>query len=80
MTTWDLRLYEYSDKFQTYYEVREVFFNDKGEPWGHCNARVLGESKEALIKYLELVREAIDKPILRDADLVQYNANYPDLH
>ena len=80
MTTWNLRLYEYTDKFQTYYEVREVFYNDKGEPWGHSKARVLGESKEAIAKYIDLIKEAINKPILRDTDMVQYNANYPDLH
>jgi tetrahydromethanopterin S-methyltransferase subunit H len=71
---------EVSDGFDTYYEVREVFYNSNNEPWGHGKVSVTAESLEALDKYIDWVKEALSKPLLKDADLVNRNANDPEIH
>ncbi len=78
MTTWSLRVLEVPDGANSYYEVREVFYNRNGEPFGHTKVSLVAESKEALSKYLEWVVEATEKPVFRETDLVPYRADYSE--
>ena len=78
--TWNLRVLEVPDGASSYYEIREVFYNEHGKPWGHSRATMMGESKEALRTYMAKVLEAIDKPTFLDCDLVERNANDPEVH
>lgn len=80
MTTWNLRVLEVPDGANSYYEIREVFYNDKGEPFGHSRATMRCESQEALRTYLTWAIEALDKPTFQTVDLVANNADYPDFH
>ncbi len=78
--TWHLRVLEIPDGASCYYEIREVYYNEHGKPWGHSKATMQGESKEALRNYLTWALEAIDKPAFQDCDLVERNANDPEVH
>jgi hypothetical protein len=78
MTTWNLRVLEIPHGASSYYEVREVYYNNKGEPFGHSRATLQAESKEALHKYLAWAIEATEKPTFRETDLVPYRADYTE--
>lgn len=75
--TWNLRVLEVPDGASYYYEVREVFYNEHGKPWGHSRATMQAESKDALRTYLTLALESLDKAIFKDCDLVERDANDP---
>jgi hypothetical protein len=51
-------------------EMREVYYNEKDEPCGHCTASVLGEDINEMQEQLDRMLEASAKPILRDEDFV----------
>lgn len=78
--TWNLRVLEIPDGASCYYEIREVYYNEHGKPWGHSRASMQGETKEALRNYLMWALEAMDKPAFQDCDLVERNANDPEVH
>ena len=77
---WNLRVLEIPDGASCYYEVREVFYNEHGKPWGHSRASMSAESKEALRTYLMWALESLDKPVFQDCDLVERDANNPKVH
>ena len=64
--TWNLRLVRMFDEFEQekYIEIREVYYDEEGEPYGHCEAAMCGENVEDLKTYVEWSLEAFKKPIL----------------
>jgi hypothetical protein len=50
-----------------WYEVQEVYYNDKGEPCGYCNSYVGGETLEELEVQIERHRKALALPTLDSA-------------
>lgn len=78
--TWNLRMLEVPDGASSYYEIREVFYNEHGKPWGHSRATMAAESKDGLRRYLTLALEALDKQPFQDCDLVERNANDSQIH
>lgn len=64
--TWNLRLVKmkYDDPNYDHLQIREVYYDDHGEPTGHCEAALWGETKEALAQYLKWAQEALEKPVL----------------
>jgi len=49
-------------------EIREVYYDRQGEPYGHCSAEVFGNEIEELDRVLTNMRQAFDQPILTKAD------------
>lgn len=47
-----------------YYEVSEVYYNDKNEPCGYCQATVGGATLEELKQVYERMTEAMANPVL----------------
>jgi len=65
--TWNLRLVQMSNDEcldEIYLEIREVFYDNLGEPLGHTIATVSGENIEEVRQYLTWALEALDKPVL----------------
>ena len=65
--TWNLRLVEMVGgecQDEQYIEIREVFYDNLGEPLGHTRATSGGESIEDIRRYLTWSLEALDKPVL----------------
>ena len=64
--TWNLRAVKMFDEFEQekYIEIREVYYDDDGEPMGHCEAAMCGESLDDLQTYVEWALEALKKPVL----------------
>ena len=59
--------HEGKELIEHYYEVSEVYYNDKDEPCGYCRATIGGETFAEAKEVYDRLAEAFDKPIL-DAD------------
>ena len=65
--TWNLRLVEMVGgecQDEQYIEIREVYYDQLGNPMGHCQATSSGENIEEIRQYLTWSLEALDKPVL----------------
>jgi hypothetical protein len=65
--TWNLRLVNLSTPYEDYYEIREVFYDLMGKPIGHTKAGIGGEDRAEIDQYMEMVRVALEKPIINFA-------------
>jgi len=52
------------------FEIREVYFDREGNPYGHCAAEVFGGDLEEMDKVLERMKAALDQPILLKSDFI----------
>jgi hypothetical protein len=59
--------HEGKELIEHYYEISEVYYNDKDEPCGYCRATIGGETFAEAKEVYDRLAEAFDKPIL-DAD------------
>jgi hypothetical protein len=59
-----------SDDDETSLEIREVYFDQEGNPYGHCGAEVFGNDIQELDRVIERMRSAFDKPILTKDDFI----------
>lgn len=66
--TWNLRLVNMCSPYEDYFEIREVFYDTMGKPVGHSNASIGGEDRLEVDRYIQLAKEALDKPILKFSD------------
>lgn len=70
---WNLRVVQIeanSDTFseETYFEIREVMYDDEVKPFGHRSAVLIADTPEELPKLMEKLKLAIEKPILTKED------------
>jgi len=49
---------------EPFFEICEVFYNDKGQPCGYTSANVGGETPEELLAVYERMAEALEHPVL----------------
>jgi len=61
---WNLRIVQTTDTDGTWYEMREVYYDSEGVPFGHSNATVLSEDIDDMKQYITHMKEAFDHPIL----------------
>ncbi len=61
---WNLRIVQTTDTDGTWYEIREVYYDDDGVPFGHSNATVLSEEIEDMKWYIEQMKKAFSEPVL----------------
>jgi len=61
--TWNLRLVNMGGD-EPWVELREVFYDHKGNLLGHTTATISGENIDEVKTYLAWAVEALDKPIL----------------
>ena len=57
-----------STPYEDYFEIREVYYDNMGKPVGHSNAAIGGEDRLEVDRYIEMAKEALDKPILKFAN------------
>jgi cell division septum initiation protein DivIVA len=62
-----------SSPYEDYFEIREVYYDTMGKPIGHGNAAIAGEDRLEVDRYIELAKQALDKPILKFADTERSN-------
>lgn len=53
-----------------WHEVREVFYNEKGEPVGHSGTTVMGDDVNEILRCLKMMTLASDRPVLKREDFV----------
>ena len=66
--TWNLRLVNLSNAYEDYFEICEVFYDTMGKPMGYSSAAIGGEDRLEVDRYIEMCKEALDKPILKFAE------------
>ena len=65
---WNYRVVDVSDGVEEpIYEIREVFYNSKGLPYGHGEASIVGENLEEMKDVLYKFAEAFNKDTLNSA-------------
>ena len=50
------------------FEIREVYYNDKQMPTGHCETTVMSETIEGLAQTLDRMKEALKHHVLKPED------------
>jgi hypothetical protein len=69
---WNLRLVEMEDPEypdeEPYMEIREVFYDQLGKPFGHTTATMGGESIEDIRQYLQWALACLEKPVIYFGD------------
>ena len=69
-------LHDGVEMVEHYYEVSEVYYNDKEEPCGYCKATVGGETFAEAKEVYERMAEAFNNPVL-DAE-TDFNHKFDD--
>lgn len=64
MTTWNHRIVKTDDEFGPYFELVEVFYDNKGRPYGYTNATIGGEDLESIETQLLMFHLALKKDVL----------------
>jgi len=49
---------------EPYFEISEVFYNDKGQPCGYTSTSIGGETPEEMREVYERMAEAFEHPVL----------------
>lgn len=67
---WNHRVVDMTDENggDPLFEIREVYYNDKGLPTGHGEPSVMSESMEGLNWVLDQMKAALDQPVLKPKD------------
>ena len=61
---WNLRIVQTTDTEGTWYEIREVYYDMEGIPFGHSNATAFSEDIDDMKEYVEHMKDAFTLPIL----------------
>ena len=69
--SWNYRVVRFKDEEnqETYYELKEVFYNRDGSLMGYSDATVSGESFDDVIKVLAMMKEDAHKAVIDEAEL-----------
>lgn len=75
MTTWNYRIIhlDLASPTETWLEIREVYYDETGTTtgWTEKAAGVGGNDAAEIAGVLELMRDALDKSVLKESDLDQ---------
>ena len=68
--SWNYRVVRFKDEEnqETYYELKEVFYNRDGSLMGYSDATVSGESFDDVIKVLAMMKEDAHKAVIDEAE------------
>lgn len=82
MFYWNYRVVNVQDdpEEDPFYEICEVFYDDKDEPagWARCNA--MGEDMQTLAECLKMMAKALNHPTLEPEDFIGKYYDSEDLH
>lgn len=66
---WNYRIVKWvDDDGEDVFEIREVYYDEKGNPYGHCTAAVFGATMEELGDSMNYLQLAFVKPVLNEND------------
>jgi hypothetical protein len=61
---WNHRVVKTDTNGEVFYEIQEVYYNDKDEPCGYCDPCVGGDDIEEIRTQIQRFTECLSKPIL----------------
>ena len=64
--TWNHRVFNVKEENggEDCFEVREAYYNDKGEVIGSCEMRVIGDTVEELAWIAQQITRSLSEPVL----------------
>lgn len=67
---WNYRVVRFKgeNEEETYYELKEVFYNRDGSLMGYSDATVSGESFADIIKVLDMMKEDAHKSVIDESE------------
>lgn len=73
--SWNYRVIRFKGEQDedTYYELKEVFYNRDGSLMGYADASVSGESYDEIIRVLELMKKDATKVVLDESEFFKGN-------
>lgn len=73
--SWNYRVVRFKGEQDedTYYELKEVFYNRDGSLMGYADASVGGESYDEIIRVLELMKKDATKVVLDESEFFKGN-------
>lgn len=67
--TWNYRVIHSLDVGDSdVYAIQEVYYGKNGKPTAYCDASVLGDTVEGVGMVLDMMKAALDKPVLEESD------------
>jgi hypothetical protein len=78
--TWNHRVFEVKHPHETYFEFREVYYDEQGNVIGYTQEGTspMGEDMDALRRDMGRMLLALDKPVLKDEDFPQFKDVYEE--
>lgn len=75
--SWNYRVVKFTGEQDedTYYELKEVFYNRDGSLMGYADASVSGESFDDIIKVLDLMKKDATKAVIDEAEFFKERVN-----
>jgi hypothetical protein len=75
--SWNYRVVRFKGEIgeDTYYEIKEVFYNRDGSLMGYADATVGGESFGDIIKVLDMMRKDAHKSVIDEAEFFKGSNN-----
>lgn len=72
---WNYRVVRFKgeNEEETYYELKEVFYNRDGTLMGYSDATVSGESFDDIIKVLGMMKEDAHKSVIDESEFFKEN-------
>lgn len=73
MTHWNYRVVDMTMKEypeEPWFEIREVFYNEKNEPCGHTKVSVGGEDMDEMELTMDRFDGAMQQPVLVQSDFI----------
>jgi hypothetical protein len=74
---WNYRVVRFNGENDedTYYEIKEVFYNRDGSLMGYADADVGGESFEDIIKVLDMMKQDAHKSVIDESEFFKGSNN-----
>lgn len=68
--SWNYRVVKFKGENEedTYYEIKEVFYDNLGKPVGYSDANCGADTYEGLFKCMSMMQAAHAKPVLDEAE------------
>jgi hypothetical protein len=75
--SWNYRVVKFKGENEedTYYEIKEVFYDNLGKPVGYSDANCGADTYEGLFKCMSMMQAAHAKPVIEESEFFKGDNN-----
>jgi hypothetical protein len=66
--TWNYRIVQFEEENGPIFLIQEVYYNKDHSLDGYCELSIVGDTVLELRSVLEMIAQALDRPILKESD------------